>query len=100
VVDVAVLAAVVFAFGLISRRLEGTVLTAPLLFVVAGAILGLVEFGLDDHSVLLHGLTAAPLSATYVRQAQRMGPDAPEKQRAVEVPTRMDSAPTSIQLDG
>ena len=35
-------------------------------------------------SVLLHGLTAAPLSATYARQAQKMGPDAPEKQRAVE----------------
>jgi sodium/hydrogen antiporter len=51
-------------------------------------------------SVLLHGLTAAPLSATYARQSQKMGPDAPEKQRAVEVPTRMGSAPTSIQRDG
>jgi len=55
-----VLAAVVFAFGLVSRRLEGTVLTAPLVFVVAGAILGpaglgLVEFNLDDHTVLLVG---------------------------------------------
>ena len=55
-----VLAAVVFAFGLVSRRLEGTVLTAPLVFVAAGVILGpaglaLVEFELDDHSVLLLG---------------------------------------------
>jgi NhaP-type Na+/H+ or K+/H+ antiporter len=55
-----VLAAVVFAFGLVSRRLEGTVLTAPIVFVVAGAILGpaglaLVEFNLDDHTVLLVG---------------------------------------------
>src|SRR5215216_6769521 len=53
-----VLAAVVFAFGLVSRRLEGTILTAPIFFVVAGAILGpavlgLVEFGLDTHTVLL-----------------------------------------------
>src|SRR5215216_747590 len=53
-----VLAAVVFAFGLVSRRLEGTILTAPIFFVVAGAILGpaglaLVEFNLDDHTVLL-----------------------------------------------
>jgi NhaP-type Na+/H+ or K+/H+ antiporter len=53
-----VLAAVVFAFGLISRRFEGTILTAPIFFVVAGAILGpaglaLVEFNLDDHTVLL-----------------------------------------------
>jgi NhaP-type Na+/H+ or K+/H+ antiporter len=50
----------VFAFGLVSRRLEGTVLTAPLLFVAAGvllgpAALGLVEFKLDYHTVLLLG---------------------------------------------
>jgi NhaP-type Na+/H+ or K+/H+ antiporter len=58
VVDLAVLAAVVFAFGLVSRRLEGTVLTAPLLFVTVGIVVGtaglrLVEFELDDHTVLL-----------------------------------------------
>jgi NhaP-type Na+/H+ or K+/H+ antiporter len=39
---------------------EGTILTAPLVFVAAGAVLGpgglgLVEFGLDDHTVLLVG---------------------------------------------
>jgi NhaP-type Na+/H+ or K+/H+ antiporter len=60
VVDLAVLAAVVFAFSLVSRRLEGTILTAPIVFVVAGAILGgaglgVVEFSLDDHTVLLVG---------------------------------------------
>ena len=60
VVDLAVLASVVFVFGLVSRRLEGTVLTAPLVFVAAGVILGpaglgLVEFKLDDHTVLLLG---------------------------------------------
>ena len=59
-VDFAVLAIVVFAFGLVSRRLEGTLLTAPLVFVAAGIVLGpaglgLVEFGLDDHTVLLLG---------------------------------------------
>jgi NhaP-type Na+/H+ or K+/H+ antiporter len=58
VVDLVVLAAAVFAFGLVSRRLEGTVLTAPLLFVAAGVVLGrtglgIVEFELDDHTVLL-----------------------------------------------
>ena len=58
--DLLVLAAVVFVFGLVSRRLEGTVLTAPIVFVVAGAllgpaVLGLVEFGLDEHTVLLVG---------------------------------------------
>jgi NhaP-type Na+/H+ or K+/H+ antiporter len=60
VVDLTVLAAVVFAFGLVSRRLEGTVLTAPIMFVVAGFVLGpwglgLVEFKLDDHTMLLVG---------------------------------------------
>ena len=59
-VDLVVLAAVVFAFGLVSRRLEGTVLTAPIVFVAAGVVLGpagfgLVEFELDDHTVLLLG---------------------------------------------
>ena len=63
VVDLMVLAAVVFAFGLVSRRLEGTVLTAPIVFVVAGFVLGpaglgLVEFKLDDHIVLLIGEVA------------------------------------------
>jgi NhaP-type Na+/H+ or K+/H+ antiporter len=60
VVNLAVLAAVVFVFGLVSRRLDGTVLTAPIVFVAAGIVLGpsglgLVEFGLDDHTVLLVG---------------------------------------------
>jgi NhaP-type Na+/H+ or K+/H+ antiporter len=55
-----VLAAVVFLFGLVSRRLEGTILTAPLVFVAAGIILGpaglgVAEFGLDEHTVLLLG---------------------------------------------
>jgi len=55
-----VLAAVLFAYGLVSRRLEGTVFTAPIVFVVAGLVLGpwglgLVEFKLDDHTVLLVG---------------------------------------------
>jgi NhaP-type Na+/H+ or K+/H+ antiporter len=58
--DLIVLAAVVFAFGLVSRRLEGTVLTAPIFFVVSGFVLGpwglgLVEFQLDSHTVLLVG---------------------------------------------
>jgi NhaP-type Na+/H+ or K+/H+ antiporter len=65
-VDLIVLACVVFAFGIVSRRLEGTVLTAPIVFVLAGALLGpaglgLVEMGLDDHIVLLLGEIALAL---------------------------------------
>jgi sodium/hydrogen antiporter len=66
VVELIVLAYVVFAFGVVSRRLEGTVLTAPIVFVLAGVVLGpaglgLVEMGLDDHAVLLLGEIALAL---------------------------------------
>ncbi|HEY6714330.1 MAG TPA: hypothetical protein VI055_18940 [Rubrobacter sp.] len=59
-VNLAVLAAVVFVFGLVSRQLDGTVLTAPIVFVAAGFVLGpaglgLVEFKLEEHAVLLVG---------------------------------------------
>jgi NhaP-type Na+/H+ or K+/H+ antiporter len=37
-------------------------------------------------SVLLHGTTAAPLSAMYARRVERMAPDAPEKRDAAAVP--------------
>ena len=40
-------------------------------------------------SVLLHGVTAAPLSAVYARRVQGMAADAPEKQGTVEMPTRV-----------
>ncbi|HET7273293.1 MAG TPA: cation:proton antiporter [Rubrobacter sp.] len=65
-VDLTVLAAVVFAFGLVSRRLEGTIFTAPIVFVAAGVVLGpaglgLVEFDLDDHTVLMLGEIALAL---------------------------------------
>jgi hypothetical protein len=51
-------------------------------------------------SVLLHGLTAAPLSAVYARRVQGMAADTPEKQETVESPTRGGSVPTSIQRGG
>jgi NhaP-type Na+/H+ or K+/H+ antiporter len=65
-VDLAVLASVVFVFGLVSRRLEGTVLTAPIVFVATGLILGpaglgVVKLGLDNHTVLLLGEVALAL---------------------------------------
>lgn len=47
-------------------------------------------------SVLLHGVTAAPLSAAYARRVEGMAADAPEKQGAVEPPTRVGSAPPVV----
>lgn len=54
----AVLLAVVFLYGLVSRRLEGSVVTAPMSFVAAGVVLGpaalgLVEIDLENETVLL-----------------------------------------------
>jgi len=46
-------------------------------------------------SVLLHGVSAAPLSAMYARRVEGMAADAPEKKGAVEVPTRVASVPAS-----
>ena len=43
-------------------------------------------------SVLLHGVTAAPLSAAYARRVEGMPADAPEKSEAVEMPTRVGPA--------
>jgi NhaP-type Na+/H+ or K+/H+ antiporter len=45
-------------------------------------------------SVLLHGVTAAPLSAVYARRVEGMTADAPEKRGAVEAPTRMGPVTT------
>jgi NhaP-type Na+/H+ or K+/H+ antiporter len=46
-------------------------------------------------SVLLHGITSAPLSEAYARRVERMVGDAPEKSEAAEVPTCVGSVPTS-----
>src|SRR5215208_957140 len=69
-----VLAAVVFVFGLVSHRLEGTVLTAPIVFVAAGVILGpaglgLVEFGLGELALAIVLFTdAAGINLSALRQ--------------------------------
>jgi sodium/hydrogen antiporter len=45
-------------------------------------------------SVLLHGVTATPLSRLYASRVERMADDVPEKKGTIEVPTRMGSVPT------
>jgi NhaP-type Na+/H+ or K+/H+ antiporter len=52
VVGLGVIACVLFAFALVSRRLEGTVLTAPMVFVAAGLVAGwtgALDFGSATH---------------------------------------------------
>jgi NhaP-type Na+/H+ or K+/H+ antiporter len=47
-------------------------------------------------SVLLHGLTAAPLSAAYARRVDGMSAEALEKRGATEETTRMGPVKSSI----
>jgi len=51
-------------------------------------------------SVLLHGITAAPLSAAYARRVQGMVANAQEKQGTVEAPTHVGSVPPGMKRGG
>jgi NhaP-type Na+/H+ or K+/H+ antiporter len=46
-------------------------------------------------SVLLHGVSAAPLSAVYVRRVEGRAASAPEKREMGELPTRVGSVSTN-----
>ena len=55
-IQICTIAAVVIGFGLVSRRLEGTSITMPMVFVVAGIAtesLGIVDAALEAESVTL-----------------------------------------------
>ena len=51
-------------------------------------------------SVLLHGITAAPLSAAYARRVEKMDRNAPEKKGALEGPVRADAASKPAEPEG
>jgi sodium/hydrogen antiporter len=51
-------------------------------------------------SVLLHGVTAAPLSAAYASRVRGMEAATQEKQGTVEAPTHGGSVPPGIQRGG
>jgi NhaP-type Na+/H+ or K+/H+ antiporter len=54
-VDLGIVAAVVFAFGLVSRRFQGTIITAPMVFVGTGLVAywaGLLDFGFVEEGGL------------------------------------------------
>jgi sodium/hydrogen antiporter len=67
VVGLALIACVVFAFALVSRRLEGTIVTAPMVFVAAGLVVGwtgALELGAATHAQ--GGATEASRKAMFV----------------------------------
>jgi sodium/hydrogen antiporter len=56
-VGLGIIGCLVFCFGLVSRRLEGTPLTAPLVFVTAGLLAGwtgILDFGAATHAEAGH----------------------------------------------
>ena len=44
----ALIAAGVILFGLVSRKIEGTIITAPMVFAAFGLLIGEAVFGLAD----------------------------------------------------
>ena len=56
-VALGLLACVLFGFALVSRRIEGSIVTAPMLFVSAGLVAGWT--GLLDFGAAAHGGSAA-----------------------------------------
>ena len=86
-VDLIVLASVVIAFGLVSRRLGGTVLAAPIALEVAGMVFGpaglnLVGFELDGHTMLLLGGVA--LAAALFIDAASIDLSAPDSAKLAD----------------
>jgi hypothetical protein len=66
VVALGFLACLVFAFGLLSGRLEGTVVSAPMVFVTAGLVAGatgILDFGAPTHATGGHSREAVFLVA-------------------------------------
>lgn len=73
--DIAIVAGFVIAYGLVSRRVEHSVLTGPMLFVTFGLLVGsagfdVLEFGLDSSGVEL--LAEATLGLLLFTDATRI----------------------------
>jgi sodium/hydrogen antiporter len=67
VVGLGLIACVVFAFALVSRRLDGTIVTAPMVFVAAGLVAGwagALDLGAATHAQ--GGATEASRAAVFV----------------------------------
>ena len=88
--DLFVIAVVVFGFGLVSGRLEGTVITPPMAYVTAGIVLGsaglgLLDLGLSQEGVRL--LAEATLVIVLFSDASRI--DLRVLRRRHQLPVRL-----------
>ena len=98
---IAIAAAGLLIYSLFSGRLQGTIVTAPLVFVVFGYAIGIDGFNIAsfdvDHSaihfiaeitlILVLFTDAAPIARLYDRFAKRMG-ECEENQPTAELPLR------------
>ncbi len=88
--DIAIIAAVVFVFSLISRRIEPTVLSGPMVFVAVGLlfapeVLNIVDLGLETHAIELIG--EFTLGIVLFSDATRI--DARSLRREFRLPARL-----------
>jgi sodium/hydrogen antiporter len=86
----AAVAAVLLGYAAISRRLDGTVLTPPIIFVGAGVVLGSDAFGLIDTAPSGHAVKAlaeATLALVLFADASRI--DIVALRREATVPVRL-----------
>ena len=86
----ALIAVGVILFGLVSRKLEGTIITAPMVFAVFGLLIGEAVFGLADLDFghgFIHGLAEVTLILVLFSDAARI--DLRQLRRDHNLPVRM-----------
>lgn len=88
--DLACIAAVVLAYALVSRRLESSVISAPLAFVAAGIVAGPEVFGLVD-AEFSHGtgLVVAEVALAFVLFSDAAGVDIRSLRTSDKLPARL-----------
>ena len=86
----ALIAAGVILFGLVSKKLEGTIITAPMVFTAFGLLIGEAVFGLADLDFghgFIHGLAELTLILVLFSDAARI--DVRQLRKDHNLPVRM-----------
>ena len=97
----AVIATGVILFGLVSKRLEGTMLTAPMVFVVFGLVTGEAVFGaakLEFGHEFIRGLTEITLILVLFSDASRIDLKQLRRDHSLPVRTLLVGMPLTILL--
>jgi NhaP-type Na+/H+ or K+/H+ antiporter len=89
-IELAVLALIVFSYSLIAGRLERTVLSGPIVFVLTGVLVGPLGFGLFDGDVSRTDLRVlADLTLALVLFIDAASSDISVLKRQFKIPSRM-----------